>query len=111
MSHNVGGTLWGHFEDMAVGDSYTATFDEPGIYPFACSYHPGMTGAIVVGDGTGAGNGDAVSVEPFQQAPPAVAPAAAQDDGIPMVPLVGVGLSGIAIGAGIALAAGRKRPA
>jgi plastocyanin len=110
-AHNVGGNEWGNLEDMREDDAFTATFTDPGIYPFACSYHPGMTGAIVVGDGTGAGNGDAVSVEPFQQAPPAVAPAAAQDDGIPMVPLVGVGLSGIAIGAGIALAAGRKRPA
>ena len=35
------------------------SFDEAGTYPFACSYHPGMTGAIVVGDGKGvAGGGD-----------------------------------------------------
>lgn len=26
------------------------TFDEPGIYPYACVLHPGMSGAIVVGD-------------------------------------------------------------
>ena len=54
ISHNVGGSLWGNFEDMYAGDTYTATFDEAGIFPFACSYHPGMTGAIVVGDWKGA---------------------------------------------------------
>jgi plastocyanin len=64
ITHNVGGTLWGNFEDMYEGDTYTATFDDPGIYPFACNYHPGMTGAIVVGGGEGAGNGAMVSTTP-----------------------------------------------
>ena len=58
--HNVGGNLWGHFDDLNTGDTFTATFDQQGIYPYACSYHPGMTGAIVVGDGLG--NGTAVDV-------------------------------------------------
>ena len=49
--HNVGGNEWGHFEDLHGGDAFTVSFDEAGTYPFACSYHPGMTGAIVVGDG------------------------------------------------------------
>lgn len=53
--HNVGGGLWGHYDDLKPGSSFTATFDKPGIYPYACSYHPGMTGAIIVGDGLGAG--------------------------------------------------------
>ncbi len=43
------------------------------MYPYACSYHPGMTGAIVVGSGSGAGNGEAVSVAAFQQ-PAAASP-------------------------------------
>jgi plastocyanin len=68
-THNVGGTGWGHYEDMSEGDTYTATFDEPGIYPFACSYHLGMTGAIVVGDGAGAGDGLPVSTTPTELDP------------------------------------------
>jgi plastocyanin len=60
--HNVGGGEWGHFDDLAQGDAFTASFAEPGVYPFACTYHPGMTGAIVVGDGTGAGSGRSVTV-------------------------------------------------
>ena len=60
ITHNVGGNLWGNLDDMNRGDAFTATFDAEGVYPFACSYHPGMTGAIVVGSGTGAGNGEDV---------------------------------------------------
>ena len=55
--HNVGGNQWGHFDDLHGGMTFSVSFDEAGMYPFACSYHPGMTGAIVVGDGKGAGNG------------------------------------------------------
>ena len=64
--HNVGGNQWGHFDDLHGGDTYRVSFDEAGTYPFACSYHPGMTGAIVVGDGKGAGSGAGISVEPFE---------------------------------------------
>jgi plastocyanin len=68
--HNVGGNQWGHFEDMFDGDAFTVSFDEAGTYPFACSYHPGMTGAILVGGGKGAGNGAGITIEPFEAPPP-----------------------------------------
>jgi hypothetical protein len=68
--HNVGGNQWGHFEDMFEGDAFTVSLDEAGTYPFACSYHPGMTGAIVVGGGKGAGSGGGITVEPFEAPPP-----------------------------------------
>ena len=48
VTHNVGGNLWGNLDDMNRGDAFTATFDDAGVYPFACSYHPGMTGAIAI---------------------------------------------------------------
>jgi len=70
MVHNVGGSLWGHYDDLNPGDSFTATFDQPGIYPYACNYHLGMTGAIVVGGGLGAGNGETVQVSSFDQPEP-----------------------------------------
>src|SRR5688572_12327773 len=72
MTHNVTAMGWGQFEDMNRGDAFRATFEESGVYPYACQYHPGMTGAILVGDGTGAGNGDTVTsggVAPYNQAP------------------------------------------
>jgi plastocyanin len=66
MTHNVGGNLWGNLEAMNQGEVFTATFTSPGIYPYACSYHPGMTAAIVVGKGTGVGNGEAVTVASYE---------------------------------------------
>jgi plastocyanin len=66
MTHNVSAMGWGHFEDMAQGDVFTATFSAEGVYPFACQYHPAMTGAIVVGSGLGAGNGEDVTVAAYE---------------------------------------------
>lgn len=101
VTHNVGGNQWGHFEDMTEGDAFTVTFDEAGIYPFACNYHPGMTGAIVVGDGKGVGGG--ITVEATQPAPDAITPVAAEPDGAPIGVMAGVGALGLALGAGIVL--------
>jgi plastocyanin len=58
--HNVSAVGWGHLDDLNEGDSFQATFDEAGVYPFACQYHPGMTGAIVVGDGSALAGGKPV---------------------------------------------------
>lgn len=90
-AHNVSGNQWGYFDDMVEGDSFTATFDEAGVYPYACTYHPGMTGAVVVGDGTGAGNGELVSVgsiEPIEPSGPATGTALGAE------PKVAAGTSG-----------------
>jgi plastocyanin len=69
MTHNVTAMGWGRFEDMNQGDAFRATFEESGVYAFACQYHPGMTGAILVGDGTGAGSGETVTVGGLSQPP------------------------------------------
>lgn len=114
VTHNVGGTEWGFYGDMKQGDIFTATFDDGGIYPFACSYHPGMTGAIVVGDGTGAGSGWTVSNEPFEAPTKIVTRTAAGSGGLSAGAAIGVGLAGLLLGGlaaiGIARATGRNRP-
>jgi plastocyanin len=52
--HSVGGTA-GSFGDMhkpiRPTRSVTYAFEQEGIYPYVCIFHPGMAGAIVVGDG------------------------------------------------------------
>jgi plastocyanin len=53
-AHNVVGTGWGHWEDLDRGDRFEASFADEGLYPFACTIHPGMNGVIVVGDQDGA---------------------------------------------------------
>jgi plastocyanin len=114
--HNVGGNGWGNFEDMAKGDAFTATFDGAGIYPFACQYHPGMTGAIVVGDGTGTGSGANITVEPFSApAPETVTRVVTKEEGIPAGLGVAAGVVGLALGAGVAFgllrSAAKRTPA
>jgi plastocyanin len=54
-AHNVSGSGWGNYEDMDQGDRFTTSFADDGIYPFACTLHPGMNGVIVVGDAGGNG--------------------------------------------------------
>jgi plastocyanin len=106
--HNVAGTLWGQYEDMVEGDEYTATFDEPGVYPFACAYHPGMTGAIIVGGGTGVGNGETVSTTPPDLEPVSTtrtAAAIASEDASGRL-IAAAGIAGLAIGASAAIAFG-----
>ena len=103
MIHNVSAHEWGHFEDMSKGDAFTVSFDGAGVYPFACQYHPGMTGAIVVGDGKGAGSGSGVTVEPFNApAPQTITRVVAKDEGLPVGWLIAAGVVGLALGAGIA---------
>jgi plastocyanin len=49
----VGGT-WGNADlTLNKGDIASYRFDEDGVFPYACWIHPGMIGAIVVGDGVG----------------------------------------------------------
>ena len=78
MVHNITASEWGRYDDFQPLDRYAATFDQRGLYPFACTYHPGMSGVIVVGSGTGAGNGTTVDVgAPIEAA--AVAPEVPRD--------------------------------
>jgi plastocyanin len=111
--HNVLGNGWGTFEPMVLGDAFTATFAESGVYPFACAYHPGMTGAIVVGSGEGAGGGEQVEVASYR--PPAPSPAiavqtvaAAEESTSAAVGWVGGTALGLAVGLGGGLALRRR---
>jgi hypothetical protein len=68
----VGANLaWGaHEKVLATGDAMGWTFEQPGIYPYSCMIHPGMTGAIIVGDAAVAGT---PSAPESSAAPPSVA--------------------------------------
>ena len=64
MPHNVApaGWGWGHVDEIPEGGSFTTTFDEAGVYPYACSLHPGMTGAVIVGGETGGADAGELAV-------------------------------------------------
>jgi plastocyanin len=109
--HNVSANGWGQLDDMKEGDAFTATFREDGVYPFACSYHPGMTGAVVVGKGMGAGSESSVlgpstvtGVETgAAESGEIAAEQASSSDGASPTGWVAGGVLGLALGAGGAL--------
>ena len=107
MTHNVAAMGWGQLEDMNQGDAFNATFEETGVYAFACAYHPGMTAAILVGDGTGAGNGETVDVASYRPPADADAQVLASQPASNEASTSAVGwIAGAAIGLAAGLAAG-----
>lgn len=59
MLHTVTGAAssWGDYDELTQGDSVSYAFDEAGVYPYFCVFHPGMVAAIVVGGGKSAAAG------------------------------------------------------
>jgi plastocyanin len=106
--HNVTANGWGHFDDLQPGDRFRASFDTAGTYPYACTYHPGMSGAIVVGDGAGAGAGTVTvaSVAPVSPEPTLRADAAGASVGSSSNRDIGPLLSGLSIGVALGIAGG-----
>jgi plastocyanin len=45
---------WGSFGRIGRGKSASYAFDRPGVYPYVCTWHPGMVGAVVVEEAAGA---------------------------------------------------------
>jgi plastocyanin len=41
--------VFGRYREFRQGDTATYSFRKPGVYPYQCSYHLGMSGAVVVG--------------------------------------------------------------
>lgn len=109
IAHNVSANAWGEFGDLNQGDRFTATFSEPGVYPFACTYHPGMVGSIVVGDGTAAGAGDTVSTR-SGTAGDAEASVASGAGSTSPLGWLGAGAGGLIVGVGLGLLASKRRP-
>ncbi|MBA4180869.1 MAG: hypothetical protein C0506_09800 [Anaerolinea sp.] len=90
------GMEWGNAGNLNKGMALEATFEKPGIYPYACPLHYGMVGAVVVGDGKFAGtslgavknthtgfvqDSKAALAQPAPASPALAETAAASDDG------------------------------
>ncbi len=63
--HSVLGAnaTWGDYAGFKKR-SVTYRFSEPGVYPYVCTYHVGMVGAVVVGDGVGGAIGTSTADGP-----------------------------------------------
>jgi plastocyanin len=101
--HNITGVVGSWASPLLEpGDEYRHGFAAPGVYPFACTLHPGMNGAIVVG-----ADQEPIAVAAVTTQPPPVA----QPGPDPMA-LAVAGLGGFAAGvvSGIGIALRRARP-
>lgn len=123
---------WGSAEvEVQPNETVSYSFDTAGVYPYACALHPGMSGAIVVGDladavaagiadssaggttGTGASNSEPAAQEPAAEAPAAqdasAANAATSSASSPGI-LIGLGVgAGLVLGIGAAWMTLRRR--
>ena len=112
-AHTVGGVAWSFgdaHKEIAAGESISYRFEDEGVYPFFCVIHPGMAGAVVVGDGSasGAESGGAVPVEPAAASGPK--DAAPASDGLPVAMILVIGAALIVGGIGTFVLR-RRRPA
>lgn len=112
--HNITGVsgTWGSRGELAPNAEYQATFSAAGIYPFACTLHPGMNGAIVVGDAAvaAAAAPGSVTSDPRPTAAPAAPQAPAGVAVTDWIPIAIAAIGGFALGAlGSAMAAGAVR--
>jgi plastocyanin len=60
-AHTVLGAnaVWGSFSEVRSHRTVTYRFTRPGVYPYVCTYHPGMVGAVIVGNGSAHGEATA----------------------------------------------------
>jgi hypothetical protein len=111
--HSVTGVAWtwGDETPIAQGESVEHVFDENGVYVYTCLLHPGMAGAIIVGDGSGPGIGTTlVSGDTLQTslgvgspgvlpqgADPTSAAATSSGDGMDTLLVAGIVAAGVAL--------------
>jgi plastocyanin len=48
--------------DLQIGQSYSRRFDQSGVFPYYCHFHPGMVGVVLVGDGRPAAGGTSTTI-------------------------------------------------
>ena len=66
-AHNVTANGWGYFDDLGTGEQFSTSFSDEGVFPYACTLHSGMTGAIVVGQGDDGAGVAAVAPAPSRR--------------------------------------------
>jgi plastocyanin len=101
---------WGSRDtELKPGGTVSYTFDKPGVYPYACALHRGMSGTIVVGDVVAATSVGATGVGTTTGANAASQTAAGAGGVGPAMLAVAVGVGMVAGAAGVVLAARRRR--
>ena len=109
--HMVSGLGWGFPGEVDLNGRTSFTFDEPGVFPYSCPIHPGMVGAVVVGDGVARASGTGVSEGGVAAVPLArTSDRAPAENGFAAFPILALGALAVA-GAGLwAVARHRRAP-
>jgi LPXTG-motif cell wall-anchored protein len=115
-AHTVTGAAgaWGsgHKEAPPGSSVMRFRFDEPGVYSYTCLLHPGMTGTVVVGNGTGKGAAvEEISVEPvsLSEAPPASRAPQPVESSDNASAWAGIAIGAALLGGGAGYGLGRRR--
>jgi plastocyanin len=109
-SHEVVGAhlTWGaHDKLLEKGDTIGWTFDKAGVYAYSCMLHPGMSGAIVVGDIAASTDSSKPEAAAGAAATTSAPPPPTSENGAAIAPVAVVG--GAALLAVIVVALGIRR--
>jgi plastocyanin len=107
---------WGSRDaEVQPGKTAAYRFDKPGIYPYACALHRGMSGAIVVGNAAAAGgaiqaNAAHAADEATTKSATSPASEAAGGSGPTTAATIVAGALGLTVGAAAAWLALHRRP-
>jgi plastocyanin len=112
-AHTVTGAAgaWGSGHKEALPTkTMTFRFDEPGVYAYTCLIHPGMTGTVVVGNGTGLGAAaEEINVEPVSLDRPAEKAPQPAESSESTGAWAGIAIAAAALGGGAGYGLGRRR--
>jgi plastocyanin len=90
LDHNLTGPAV-QFTELPDGATHSVTFAEAGIYVYACTIHPGMSGAVVVGAAAAPTAAPAAPVTPPVATTPIATTPVATESGGPTAPGWAVG--------------------
>jgi plastocyanin len=98
--HTVTGAngSWGDETNLNKGDTVSFTFEEEGVFPYYCAYHPSMVGAVVVGDGRGDDSSSAgAAVVPADDPPPTASSSAPEPSGLSQSTIIAFALGALGV--------------
>ena len=105
---------WGGYGKVRGGGEVSYRFVNPGVYPYVCTYHPGMIGAVVVGNGKRDGGAYTVTtnagpVIPAESSKDAIEPQVVPVAVTPTSWAPAAGVIGLMLVVAAAIAASRRR--
>lgn len=103
IEHTVTATGDSFDADLRGGQAYSRRFDQSGVFPYYCHFHPGMVGVVLVGDGRPAAGGAPTTTIAAVAAPASAGPPADRPGHHSAWPDVGIGALTVVAAAAVSL--------